>query len=101
VQSTDDLFIYLEGGGAEGEKKMCGIVTGFWYSSRSIKVHEREVRIVTGPYCYGGLFIRGGYCSRSATVSGRVLFIPGYCSHDPVLFLKQCYVTGECLSTVF
>jgi hypothetical protein len=61
---------------------MCGTVTGFCYSSGPVKVHEREVGIVTGLYCY-----RGHCCIRVATMHtgwilfmGSVLFWSGYYS---------------------
>jgi hypothetical protein len=56
VQSTSDLFIYLFlfflEGGVEGENKMCGTMTGFCYSRGPVKVYERKVGTVTGPYGY-------------------------------------------------
>jgi hypothetical protein len=78
VQSTGDLFIYLFlEGGVEEEKKMCATVTGICYSSRPVKVHEREVGTVTGP------------CIRVVAVHTG-----GYCWQDPVLLLEQCSERG-------
>jgi hypothetical protein len=73
----------MEGGGVEGEKKMCGTATGFCLSSGPVKMHEREVGTVTGSYCYGGhcctgwpLLIPGVLFTGSVLCSGRVLFMP-------------------------
>jgi hypothetical protein len=73
----------------EGEKKMCGTVTGFCCGSRLVKVHEREVGTTTGPYCYRALLHRvvtvhaRWVCARDPYCFGWVLFM------QPVLFVRS------------
>jgi hypothetical protein len=106
VQSTGDLFIYIFFlGGVEGEKKMCGIVTGFWYSSRPITGSwdgDGSV-LLWGTVVYGWSLLIPGWVLFTGTryCFGGTVHTGWYCSYNPVLLLDPCFVRGECSSTVF